>query len=512
MSSESGSRAVARPRRILLRACLALLGSVVLLEGGLRLFVQGDLFAGTLLAHALRRPGRWASSSSDLYWKLVHRWKTSEAPSYMPPHDPRLGWTWWNVEPGTYRHIDEVGLAGRRPVLLFGDSYSACLTSPEECFQGLMERSPLADELLLLNYGVCGYGFDQIYLLVDAALDRHLEQAPIVVVGVLVDDDLNRSLLSLREYPKPRLRVVDGELAEPQTAVPTREEYLAELSGLPASWALALVRGLSRKDPLVIPGSPEQREMGELNRHIVRAIVTRLREREVQFFFLLFHTADSFGSWGDIDWRQRMLVEEFEALEAPWYEVRPEIQTRAAATGKPLDDYFIPDDQAGSGHYNAEGNRAAFDVLRRGLREVSGLDEVSDGPPQPWAFSVERSGGEGGLALYGDRGPGPLTRLGDVPRVVMRGNPDLRLSARYRLDQRAQRFRASLWVFDNRQLDRELSIEARVDGELAWSAALRPSSEVLAVELELQGAQTLEWVLDDQEQGAVLVLSDPQFD
>ena len=101
MSTEARPAQAVRTRRLLLKLCLSLLGTLVLLEVGLRVLLFSDLAAGTLVADSLRQPGRWSHSSHDLYWKLVHRWQTSEAPSYIPPHDDRLGWTWWNIEAGT---------------------------------------------------------------------------------------------------------------------------------------------------------------------------------------------------------------------------------------------------------------------------------------------------------------------------------------------------------------------------------------------------------------------------
>ena len=95
-------------------------------------------------------------------------------------------------------------------MLLFGDSFCECATPPEECWQGLLERSPLGPRFALVNYGTGGYGLDQVLLLARRVLDRWRGRDPLVVVGILVDDDLDRDALALRNFPKPRFRLADG--------------------------------------------------------------------------------------------------------------------------------------------------------------------------------------------------------------------------------------------------------------------------------------------------------------
>ena len=86
--------------------------------------------AGTRLRSAGLFAGRW----SDDYWKLLTLFKDPEHRLPPPRFDPVLGWRW--PEPG---RID--GSGERRPVLLFGDSFAACIGDGEDCWQGLLARS-----------------------------------------------------------------------------------------------------------------------------------------------------------------------------------------------------------------------------------------------------------------------------------------------------------------------------------------------------------------------------------
>ena len=78
-----------------------------------------------------------------------------------------------------------------------------CRTSYRNCL------TPLVPERTVLNYGVSGYGVDQIYL---RFLDTfgHYDD-PIVLIGIQ-DRDLDRSILTIRGRQKPQLRIENDEL------------------------------------------------------------------------------------------------------------------------------------------------------------------------------------------------------------------------------------------------------------------------------------------------------------
>ena len=109
-----------------------------------------------------------------------------------PRFDSRLGWVSRGVL-DDYDHERRAELAGRRPVLLFGDSFAACVTEPVDCWQGWFARSERRDDEMLLNYGAGGYGLDQIALLAQSALDRWHAERPRILIGILVDDDIDRA-------------------------------------------------------------------------------------------------------------------------------------------------------------------------------------------------------------------------------------------------------------------------------------------------------------------------------
>ncbi len=515
MSADLDHAQIGRLRRLLPKLVLSVVFLFLLLEGSVRFLLFSSATSSWSVAQRLRDPARFGSSSSDdLYWYLTWRWKKPREGDYVPPHDPRLGWTWGTVAPGSYVHIGETRLGARRPILLFGDSYSACLTLAEECFQGLLEDSALADDYALLNYGICGYGLDQIWLLLGPVLDRHLEKRPIVVVGLLVNDDLDRIAVSMREWPKPRLRLEDGRLFVPPGEIPAPGLRLAEDPPAPSSWAWALL-GASRFGDQSIRGTPAQEaEKQELSRHILRAIVADLRSHEVPFFFLLFHTSECVEESDPPDWRDQVVHEELDQLDAPWYQVRDDIRSRAKTENRPTGDFFFPDGSARFNHFNPEGNRIAFGTLLRGLKEVCGVEEGGSLPLRPWRFDASLDQAGGGVAVFQHFRNEFLAGVDDDSRLVLRSGMAQPTEVRYELGGQALVFRARAWSFDPQGTNPELTLEARVDGEPRWSGSLSAGKAPSPIEIDLTGARTLELIVSSPggQSSACILLSDPVFE
>lgn len=189
----------------------------------------------------LADPVRYADPlSDDAYWVLRARGGRQPA---LRRHtrweqDPTLGWT------PDRRNLNPMGgwQSPRRPdgaeraVAVFGDSFVyGSVPDGERLPDQLQALSPGTH---VLNYGVAGYGLDQILLRLEDRLPVLGDAS--VIIGVLTTD-LDRCLLSLRSGPKPRfqregdsLRLVTEGLAL------SHAEALAARSG-PVSllWRLA---------------------------------------------------------------------------------------------------------------------------------------------------------------------------------------------------------------------------------------------------------------------------------
>ena len=364
-----------------LRVALIFLG---LAWGAGELGVRWLLFGGGTVPEAwgvsLRDPNRFADAlSDDDFWKLKRSFEAARDKDQFEHSHPELGWVPASVRPQSLAHRNEGSLGGRRPVLFYGDSFSKCVVPAEDCWESLLEQSPLADELRILNFGTCAYGLDQIVLLLERSVDRYLGEDPVVVIGILVDEDLDRCALSFRGHPKPR--AVEGAggfaweypgevsaerwIADHPTEITSYLGRLCQTSGLvPRSWGRA---SKARKIAL------KQRSATWL----LERARDLLREREIEHFVVLFHGERLASRREGTDWREAFLLRTLAELEIPYVSSRGALFADHAATGRGASDYFIADG-AFSGHLTAVGNAAVFPAILDGLsrlgHEPSGLE------------------------------------------------------------------------------------------------------------------------------------------
>ena len=359
-------------RRILWSSLLALVGGLLAVELCFRWLLFGGGAAermGAELRHAVYFAD---STSDDDFWKLFVRLDRAQPP--MPDHayHPDLGWVSADLDAATLRHAEESGLRGRRPVLLYGDSFARCMGPREECFEALLERSDLGERYGLLNHGVQGYGLDQVHLLVDRTVDRYLDRRPVVVIALQVDDALDRTVLAIRGWPKPRFEIRGDDLVPEFAPVPRMEAYLREHPVDFPSYAwrylqfgAGLVPLRSRAWLRDEPSIAERKQT--ISRGILRAMQAGLERRGVEHFFLLFYGESYVDGSRAQDWRETLLLDFLRENSVPFTSARRAILADASRSGRPVSDYFDHGKSASRGHLLPEGNRAAFQALRDGI-------------------------------------------------------------------------------------------------------------------------------------------------
>ncbi|MBL4710213.1 MAG: hypothetical protein JKY48_17415, partial [Flavobacteriales bacterium] len=134
------------------------------------------LFSDTNLLDSLRVPEYYSDHIkneedafyNDNYWKLNYLFR--KPINFESPH-PLLGWTgkfyWKSLD-----HFEQDSVKNKRPILLYGDSFAMCIDSVK-CFEDYLNHDKaFIKNHFLLNYGVGGYGVDQIYLLLNETVDR----------------------------------------------------------------------------------------------------------------------------------------------------------------------------------------------------------------------------------------------------------------------------------------------------------------------------------------------------
>jgi hypothetical protein len=362
-SAAAPARAGRWKRRLLVALAIGLPLALVAVELGLR-YVLFAAPPASALAQRLRRAELYAADPSPEHWKLVTRFDPK--PRAGRPHplfDAELGWRSAEIDPVTRAHAHEARLGARRPVLLYGDSFAQCVERAESCWQELLDASELGARFGLLNHGVGGYGLDQMYLLYQETIERFADRDPVVVVGILVDDDLDRCALALRNHVKPRFVLRAGELVlEPVTETDARSHVAAHPVGI-ASYALRLLIG-------PVPSESERADRAAATAELCTALLAAwkadLERRGLEHFFVLFHGRGALSSGAPHGWQEPLLHATFERLGIPFVSSRPRLTADADATGRSIDDYYFTD-APGLNHLDDEGNRVVFEAFRQGL-------------------------------------------------------------------------------------------------------------------------------------------------
>ena len=245
------------------------------------------------------------------YWKLYTLFGGEERPPKQP--HPLLGWV-GNFDRTSLLHHEHVHVGRRRPVLLYGDSFAQCVEST--CFQDILKNdSAFSTGHYLLNYGVGGFGLDQIGLLCTRSVD--LYEKPFVVLSFMTRD-LERACLDWRNGEKPYYTLENDGLELRNSPIdPDPLRYLDEHPPEVGSYLWRLFSHVARKD--TVPG-PEETEAfitraKELNRRILHQAIADLRSRGLEFMVVVFDPLYRYEG----DWRRDFIRDLLREEQVPYF-------------------------------------------------------------------------------------------------------------------------------------------------------------------------------------------------
>jgi len=364
-------RRQSRRRLRVVLVCLVL--GLILPEVIIRWLLFSESAWARELSSDIRRAHYFADPDlEDAYWHLRWALDDSSAKHQGPPHDQRLGWVNSRFDSESREHLMEDELPGRRPVLMYGASFVDCMTERRHCFERLMRNSELGPEHCLRNYGVGGYGIDQVLLLMQDSIDFYAEEDPVVIFGIVLDSDLERCVLGFRAWPKPRLQLSDGELRLPEPVFGGGSGPYVEAQGIGiTSYAWRYLLHHDRKTNkggwkgLLRGTQAMQAEQNELIDAILLTMRDECESRGLDYFFLFFTSPRSLPPY-DVTPQEKRLTHLFLEEGVPFVHVRPYIMRAAEAYEEGVDALFIPAGPA-QHHPNAEGNRVIFEALRDGI-------------------------------------------------------------------------------------------------------------------------------------------------
>ncbi len=502
-----------RAKKRLAASFVALALGCAALEVGVRcvLFSESAWIRG--LGLPLRRATLYADyQSDDDYWKLSQL--ISHDPGPVPPlsYQPLVGWVSDSIDKRSLEPIDAAAVGERRPVLLFGDSFAYCATSRDECFGALLDQSQFGSTHALVNYGVRGYGIDQVYLLLRATIDRWVEKKPIVVIGVCLDDTFDRVVLHIRGWPKPRLHVDGDRLVGSEARVPGLDALLRDdpphivsyawraiarhARWLPASW-----RGAGREAETTL----EKRELSE---RILAEIHALLVARGLEHFVWLYQGREYVHGSTDLDWRESFAREALERVGLDYVSSKSAILEDRWLSDRRADDYFSSRGKLRD-HYLALGNQVAFRALLEGLQREFERPRASSVLASSAFQAVTTEFRERLVAFHG---------AGAHEHIGLRTVDGGRTHIGYALDKRVARFHATLQGLAHASASEpcaKLKFVARIDGRSAFECAVDHATQPVELDLELTGADQLTFhvsAFGGAKASDRMLLLDPRFE
>ncbi len=320
----------------------------------------------TLGVKALRNPELYADYySDDDYWKLARKWDPPPALTGVEPiAHPTLGWAPRRSEENPLGVIAAKRYKpdhGPGTVLFFGDSFTAGVALVPMDRRVPQQLGDLLQGPTVYNYGVGGYGVDQIYLRMKDTIGEF--DRPYVVFGLLTMD-LDRSVLTFfSNRPKARF-VLDaaGQLELTGTPVPPDPvQYLEDHPPRIHSYTAALVtRSIQKKG--AAPYAEKEREYGRgekirLNGAILEGALRACREGDLPILFVIYYTRIELRYEG---WREGFLHDLFTRMNVPYIDVKQVLLRRANGdVSKASSSYYLEK----NGHLNELGSRLVAEAI-----------------------------------------------------------------------------------------------------------------------------------------------------
>lgn len=299
--------------------CLSLGASFALAEVLFRWAIFSDVSA----FKNLRDPKLYANYFSEELQKLTVLLDPKSGRAQNP--HPKLGWI-GDASTDDLKHNKFTEINGRRPVLLYGDSFAQCPSSVE-CFEDILNKDPeFARDHYLLNYGWGNYGVDQIYLSMKYSLDHY--DNPFVVLSVMTLD-LDRALSRLRPIPKPYFEIVNDELVLHPPSTKSKFEYVKENPPSVKSYLFRflyhkvrnwlLLEFPNRFDWLRYDDRDWKEKVIRINEKILEAAIQELESRHLDYVVLVFHPHwRREGSFTEELWRDKFLKDFLDGRGIPY--------------------------------------------------------------------------------------------------------------------------------------------------------------------------------------------------
>lgn len=275
--------------------------STLVVLGVSEILLRMALFSDLIKAECIRKAGYFA----DFYFddnvvRLKLAWSIKTLHDFSPPsdYDPVLGWKIPESENNPLGLVTDKKYSieeyQNKPVILFfGNSFVAGYTATEDQIPQDLERR--LSGVRVLNFGVRGYGLDQIYLKMKRVIDRFDSRH--IFIGLFYHD-IDRCLYRVR---KPYFEISGGELVLRGVPIPADVKKWPEFYPVRIRcYTYAAFKGLIRRLLETRWGirylfrwhpSESKKRLGEkkaIARKIIESIKAETDRRNARLTFVLF--------------------------------------------------------------------------------------------------------------------------------------------------------------------------------------------------------------------------------
>ncbi len=311
------------------------------------------LFSKSSLLKDYRRPQLYGEDWDENFWKLAYIWGATKP----IPADPVLGWV-HTIFPKSFFHPEVKNISVKRPVLLYGDSFAQCIDSTKKFQDFLNHDTIFSKSFHFLNYGIGAFGVDQMYTLFSRTYERY--KKPLVIFS-LMTEDLDRSCLSFREGQKPYYIInSNNELVfYTDKFKETNEQYI---KSYPPRIVSYLWRRFLYSDLNFLPDGATEYLSGEhankkkikrLNEILIKETISKLRESNTDFLFLIFAHLNDMKTKDNENWRVDFIKQLLDENKVPYIWTKDLIKNKFKPDYEPsVNTYFIENDLHPTSYFN----------------------------------------------------------------------------------------------------------------------------------------------------------------
>jgi len=328
--------------------------------------IRAGLFSGYFRIERIRQPGLYGGySEDDDYWKLYYRLIGEFKPPNPRAIHPILGWSqvWVDkTNPLGLRKesLDDFGARGNK-ILFYGDSYVRGVADPDYEIPNYLNSRLSNARVIDLSAG--GYGLDQMFLMFE--LTHEKVTRPYVIFGILVDDDLDRSILSVRTGQKPYFDLEDGRLA--LKGIPVDQDPAHYFNTNPPrikSYSFRLIfRGVLKEMRLFNRHLAKIDKKIRINTKIIEEIQALCKRKNYPLFCVLFYGE---GYLRVASWQELFLKDKLRELKIPYIDTKDSLIRYAREKNMDFSAFYVTKGYA-INHHNNLGNQIIADSILKYL-------------------------------------------------------------------------------------------------------------------------------------------------